>query len=155
VNAMAMAVWPSAFGRLHDPLGGQVDLKRRRLRPLSPLSSSKIRADLPRGSLRARLGFGSTGDAVRRSDSPVRCGLPSPFRSATPRRDRVAGGGAFGLARAGVAAEVGCLQALGSRVSTSFTRGPSPESGRPSLGVGTTRGDSPRSGQGGPDRAAR
>jgi tRNA nucleotidyltransferase (CCA-adding enzyme) len=38
VNAMAVALWPSAFGRLHDHFGGQLDLKRRRLRPLCPLS---------------------------------------------------------------------------------------------------------------------
>jgi tRNA nucleotidyltransferase/poly(A) polymerase len=38
VNAMAMALSPAAFGRLLDPLGGRLDLERRRLRPLSPLS---------------------------------------------------------------------------------------------------------------------
>jgi tRNA nucleotidyltransferase (CCA-adding enzyme) len=38
VNAMAMALCPSSFGRLLDPFGGNLDLKRRRLRPLSPLS---------------------------------------------------------------------------------------------------------------------
>ncbi len=35
---MAVALSPSSFGRLLDPLGGQRDLGRRRLRPLSPLS---------------------------------------------------------------------------------------------------------------------
>ncbi len=38
VNAMAMALAPGAFGRLVDPAGGRVDLERRRLRVLHPLS---------------------------------------------------------------------------------------------------------------------
>jgi tRNA nucleotidyltransferase (CCA-adding enzyme) len=38
VNAMAVVLCPSSFGRLLDPFGGHLDLKRRRLRPLSPLS---------------------------------------------------------------------------------------------------------------------
>jgi len=38
VNALAIALQPSAFGRLSDPLGGQRDLRRRCLRPLHPLS---------------------------------------------------------------------------------------------------------------------
>jgi tRNA nucleotidyltransferase/poly(A) polymerase len=38
VNALALALQPSAFGRLLDPLGGRLDLSKRRLRPLHPLS---------------------------------------------------------------------------------------------------------------------
>ena len=38
VNALAIALQPTAFGRLLDPLGGQRDLRERRLRPLHPLS---------------------------------------------------------------------------------------------------------------------
>jgi tRNA nucleotidyltransferase (CCA-adding enzyme) len=38
VNAMAVALWPSVFGRLLDPFGGQADLAQRRLRPLFPLA---------------------------------------------------------------------------------------------------------------------
>ena len=38
VNAMALALAPDRFGRLLDPLGGQGDIRRRRLRVLQPLS---------------------------------------------------------------------------------------------------------------------
>jgi tRNA nucleotidyltransferase (CCA-adding enzyme) len=38
VNAMAISLLPSEFGRLVDPVGGQQDLRARRLRPLHPLS---------------------------------------------------------------------------------------------------------------------
>ncbi len=38
VNAMALALAPDRFGRLLDPLGGQGDIRRRRLRVLHPLS---------------------------------------------------------------------------------------------------------------------
>ena len=38
VNAMALALAPDRFGRLLDPLGGQADVRRRRLRALHPLS---------------------------------------------------------------------------------------------------------------------
>jgi tRNA nucleotidyltransferase (CCA-adding enzyme) len=38
VNAMALALAPDRFGRLLDPLGGQADVRRRRLRTLHPLS---------------------------------------------------------------------------------------------------------------------
>jgi tRNA nucleotidyltransferase (CCA-adding enzyme) len=37
VNAMALALAPDRFGRLLDPLGGQADARRRRLRALHPL----------------------------------------------------------------------------------------------------------------------
>jgi tRNA nucleotidyltransferase (CCA-adding enzyme) len=38
VNALALALAPDRFGRLLDPLGGQADVRRRRLRALHPLS---------------------------------------------------------------------------------------------------------------------
>ena len=38
VNAMALALSPDRFGRLLDPLGGQADVRCRRLRALHPLS---------------------------------------------------------------------------------------------------------------------
>jgi len=38
VNAMALALSPDRFGRLLDPLGGQADIRCRRLRALHPLS---------------------------------------------------------------------------------------------------------------------
>src|SRR5262249_14430219 len=38
VNAMAVALAPSAWGRLHDPHGGTEDVLARRLRVLHPLS---------------------------------------------------------------------------------------------------------------------
>jgi len=38
VNAMALVLAPDRFGRLLDPLGGQADVRRRRLRVLHPLS---------------------------------------------------------------------------------------------------------------------
>jgi len=58
VNAMAMALSPSAFGRLLDPLGGQRDLKRRRLRPLCPLSFVEDPTRIFRAArYAARLGF--------------------------------------------------------------------------------------------------
>jgi tRNA nucleotidyltransferase (CCA-adding enzyme) len=38
VNALALALSPDRFGRLLDPLGGQADVRRRRLRALHPLS---------------------------------------------------------------------------------------------------------------------
>lgn len=58
VNAMAMALAPSAFGRLLDPLGGRLDLERRRLRPLSPLSFVEDPTRIFRAArYAARLGF--------------------------------------------------------------------------------------------------
>ena len=38
VNAMAVVLAPDRFGRLLDPLGGRIDVRRRRLRALHPLS---------------------------------------------------------------------------------------------------------------------
>src|SRR5262249_35749575 len=58
VNAMAIAVWPSAFGQLHDPHGGQADLGRGRLGPLSPLSFVEDPTRIFRAArYAARLGF--------------------------------------------------------------------------------------------------
>jgi tRNA nucleotidyltransferase (CCA-adding enzyme) len=66
VNAMAMALSPSAFGRVLDPLGGQLDLKRRRLRPLSPLSFVEDPTRIFRAARYAsRLGFRLDPRAVR------------------------------------------------------------------------------------------
>jgi tRNA nucleotidyltransferase (CCA-adding enzyme) len=58
VNAMAIALQPSAFGRLLDPLGGQRDLVRRTLRPLHPLSFVEDPTRIFRAArYAARLGF--------------------------------------------------------------------------------------------------
>src|SRR5262245_36376682 len=58
VNAMAIALQPSAFGRLLDPLGGQRDLARRTLRPLHPLSFVEDPTRIFRAArYAARLGF--------------------------------------------------------------------------------------------------
>ncbi|HEV8437855.1 MAG TPA: hypothetical protein VGT40_07155 [Methylomirabilota bacterium] len=66
VNAMAMALSPSAFGRLLDPLGGQRDLKRRRLKPLSPLSFVEDPTRIFRAArYAARLGFRLDPGGVR------------------------------------------------------------------------------------------
>jgi tRNA nucleotidyltransferase (CCA-adding enzyme) len=58
VNAMAIALQPSAFGRLLDPLCGQRDLVRRTLRPLHPLSFVEDPTRIFRAARYAvRLGF--------------------------------------------------------------------------------------------------
>jgi len=58
VNAMAIALQPSAFGHLLDPLGGQRDLARRALRPLHPLSFVEDPTRIFRAArYAARLGF--------------------------------------------------------------------------------------------------
>ena len=58
VNAMALALQPSAFGRLLDPLGGRLDLGKRRLRPLHPLSFVEDPTRIFRAArYAARLGF--------------------------------------------------------------------------------------------------
>jgi tRNA nucleotidyltransferase (CCA-adding enzyme) len=58
VNALALALQPSSFGRLVDPLGGRVDLGRRRLRPLHPLSFVEDPTRIFRAArYAARLGF--------------------------------------------------------------------------------------------------
>jgi tRNA nucleotidyltransferase (CCA-adding enzyme) len=58
VNAMALALGTSAFGRLVDPLGGRADLRARRLRPLHPLSFVEDPTRIFRAArYAARLGF--------------------------------------------------------------------------------------------------
>ena len=58
VNALALSLQPSAFGRLLDPLGGRLDLRKRRLRPLHPLSFVEDPTRIFRAArYAARLGF--------------------------------------------------------------------------------------------------
>ena len=57
-NALALALQASAFGRLLDPLGGRLDLGKRRLRPLHPLSFVEDPTRIFRAArYAARLGF--------------------------------------------------------------------------------------------------
>ncbi len=57
INAMAIALSPSAFGTLVDPYGGRRDLERRLLRPLHPLSFVEDPTRVLRGArYAARLG---------------------------------------------------------------------------------------------------
>jgi len=69
VNAMALALAPDRFGRLLDPLGGQADVRRRRLRALHPLSFVEDPTRVFRAARYAsRLGFrpdGATLAAIR------------------------------------------------------------------------------------------
>ena len=69
VNAMALALAPDRFGRLLDPLGGQADVRRRRLRALHPLSFVEDPTRVFRAARYAsRLGFrpdGATLTAIR------------------------------------------------------------------------------------------
>jgi tRNA nucleotidyltransferase (CCA-adding enzyme) len=67
INAMALVLAPSGFGRLVDPCGGRHDLRRRVLRPLHPLSFVEDPTRLFRASrYAARLGarFGPDGRAA-------------------------------------------------------------------------------------------
>src|SRR5215510_8815025 len=73
VNAMAMALPPSAWGQLHDPHGGAEDVLAGRLRVLHPLALAEDPTRIWRG---ARSPFSSTGE---RSG----CGT---LRIAPPRR---------------------------------------------------------------------
>lgn len=58
VNAMAVALSPSAWGRLHDPFGGADDVAARRLRVLHPLSLVEDPTRIWRGArYAARLGL--------------------------------------------------------------------------------------------------
>ena len=58
VNAMAVALSPSAWGRLHDPFGGADDVAARRLRVLHPLSFVEDPTRIWRGArYAARLGL--------------------------------------------------------------------------------------------------
>src|SRR6266851_514453 len=69
VNALALALAPDRFGRLLDPLGGQADVRRRRLRALHPLSFVEDPTRVFRAARYAsRLGFrpdGATLAAIR------------------------------------------------------------------------------------------
>ena len=67
INAMALVLAPSGFGRLVDPCGGRHDLRRRVLRPLHPLSFVEDPTRLFRAArYAARLGarFGPDGRAA-------------------------------------------------------------------------------------------
>ena len=58
VNAMAVALGPSAWGRLHDPFGGADDVAARRLKVLHPLSLVEDPTRIWRGArYAARLGL--------------------------------------------------------------------------------------------------
>ncbi|MBI1726930.1 MAG: CCA tRNA nucleotidyltransferase [Candidatus Rokubacteria bacterium] len=66
VNAMAVALAPSAWGRLLDPFGGQRDLVARRLRVLHPLSFVEDPTRIFRGArYAARLGLTPDADFRR------------------------------------------------------------------------------------------
>src|SRR5262245_36219611 len=66
VNAMALALQPSTFGRLLDPLGGRHDLRQRWLRPLHPTSFAEDPTRIFRAArYAARLGFRLDGSGVR------------------------------------------------------------------------------------------
>jgi tRNA nucleotidyltransferase (CCA-adding enzyme) len=66
VNGLAVALQPSTFGRLLDPLGGRLDLSRRRLRPLHPLSFVEDPTRIFRAArYAARLGFRLEGTGIR------------------------------------------------------------------------------------------
>jgi tRNA nucleotidyltransferase (CCA-adding enzyme) len=67
INAMALVLAPSGFGRLVDPCGGRHDVRRRVLRPLHPLSFVEDPTRLFRAArYGARLGarFGPDGRAA-------------------------------------------------------------------------------------------
>ncbi|HET8576238.1 MAG TPA: hypothetical protein VFO18_03995 [Methylomirabilota bacterium] len=66
VNALAISLAPSGFGRLVDPLGGQQDLRSRRLRVLHPLSFVEDPTRIFRAArYAARLGFGIHAETLR------------------------------------------------------------------------------------------
>ena len=66
VNAMSIALAPSAWGRLLDPFGGQRDLAARRLRVLHPLSLVEDPTRIVRGArYAARLGLKPDADFKR------------------------------------------------------------------------------------------
>jgi tRNA nucleotidyltransferase (CCA-adding enzyme) len=66
VNAMAISLAPSAFGRLVDPLGGLRDLGARRLRMLHPLSFVEDPTRIFRAArYAARLRFSLDADSLR------------------------------------------------------------------------------------------
>ena len=75
VNAMAVALAPSAFGRLLDPLGGQRDLAAHRLRVLHPLSFVEDPTRIFRAArYAARLGFRLDSEGARALGLALRAG---------------------------------------------------------------------------------
>jgi tRNA nucleotidyltransferase (CCA-adding enzyme) len=75
VNAMCVALAPSAWGRLLDPFGGQRDLAARRLRPLHPLSFVEDPTRIFRGARYAvRLGLKPDADFRRALKLALRVG---------------------------------------------------------------------------------
>jgi tRNA nucleotidyltransferase (CCA-adding enzyme) len=76
VNAMAVALLPSAWGRLHDPWGGAEDVAARRLRVLHPLSFVEDPTRIWRGArYAARLGLRPDAGFRRALALAIRVGL--------------------------------------------------------------------------------
>jgi tRNA nucleotidyltransferase (CCA-adding enzyme) len=76
VNAMAVALAPTAFGRLLDPFDGRGDLAARRLRPLHPLSFVEDPTRVFRAArYAARLGF-RLAPSAQRALSLARARIP-------------------------------------------------------------------------------
>lgn len=66
INAMALALGPRSFGRLHDPHGGRADLRSKTLRPLREDSFVEDPTRLFRAvRFAARLGFAIPAPAAR------------------------------------------------------------------------------------------
>jgi tRNA nucleotidyltransferase (CCA-adding enzyme) len=81
VNAMALALGPDRFGRLLDPLGGQRDVRSRRLRSLRPLAFVEDPTRIFRAARYAsRLGLRPDAATVAWIRLAVRCG-PYPALS--------------------------------------------------------------------------
>src|SRR5207249_10446400 len=75
INALAVALGPSTFGRLLDPLGGQAELARRRLRLLHPMSFVEDPTRIFRAArYAARLGFRLDADAMQALRQALRVG---------------------------------------------------------------------------------
>jgi tRNA nucleotidyltransferase (CCA-adding enzyme) len=75
INAMALDLTPSSFGRLVDPCGGRHDLRRRVLRPLHPLSFVEDPTRLFRAArYAARLGARLGADGHAALDLALRIG---------------------------------------------------------------------------------
>jgi len=81
VNAMAVALAPDRFGRLLDPLGGQRDVRARRLRSLRPLAFVEDPTRVLRAArYAARLGFRPDGATLAGIRLAVAC-APYPALS--------------------------------------------------------------------------
>lgn len=86
-NALAVALQPSAFGRLLDLVGGRLDVRRRVLRPLHPLSFVEDPTRIFRAARYAcRLGFRLDGDGLRALALALRVG---PYPALSGRRLKV------------------------------------------------------------------